>query len=125
MKRILIVEDEEQICHIYRAMLLGKVEFFEAGSVESAEKLINETNAFDLVVMDASIPYFDDGVPDRTPITIRLVKKLRHTGYFGPIIATSGDEESQKLLMIAGCSHQVSKPNISQIVMLVRELLEL
>ena len=104
LPKVLIVEDSFPIQRFYREKLDGQCYVISAHSVKDGEMLFRMHPDVAAIVMDAC-------VPGETPTTQPLVKHIRRT-FSGPIIAASGSEECQKMLLKAGCDHRVSKREV-------------
>ena len=103
-KKVLVVEDEEEVQGRYKQQLGSKVVLISALSIEEAEEQFAANPDIDAIVMDACVP------GDR-PTTRPLVRMIRGT-FAGPMIATSGHPGYRKILVEDGCSHESSKYNL-------------
>lgn len=117
MHKVLLVEDDEAIQVMWKDMcdLLteGKQEIvlISAFSLEEAETKFFVEAGITAVVMDGC-------VPGREPNTPPLVIKIRSV-FSGPIIAVSGNQNCQALLMAAGCSHKCDKIDLPEVLIKV------
>lgn len=109
MKKILIVEDDQNWSGIIRRGLGDKVLVIQAFTTEEAETVFQKNPDLALILMDACVP------GDR-PNTMFLVKKMRKT-FSGPIIAISSLSEYRQELIKAGCDHEVEKAKAAQKVL--------
>jgi two-component system, cell cycle response regulator DivK len=119
-KRILVVEDQEDLRAILRD-LLSASGYTVIEAVDGAESVTKAaTERIDLVLMDIQLPILDGY--DAT----RQIKALPGFAVI-PIIAVSsfamkGDEEKARA---AGCDHYVTKPySPVQLLRVVRDLLD-
>jgi two-component system cell cycle response regulator DivK len=118
-RRILVIEDQEDLRHILRDLLVGSgYDVIEAGDgAEGVAKAQDEQP--DLILMDIQLPVLDGYEAARQ---IKATPRLAAT----PIIAVSsfamkGDEEKARS---AGCDHYVTKPySPIQLLRTVRTLL--
>jgi two-component system cell cycle response regulator DivK len=105
MKRILIVEDQEDLRAILRELLTGSG-YAVSEAVDGAEAVTTAQYEHpDLILMDIQLPLVDGYEATRR---IKLDPALKST----PVIAVSsfamkGDEEKA---LAAGCDHYVTKP---------------
>jgi two-component system cell cycle response regulator DivK len=118
-KRILVVEDQEDLRGVLRDLLTGsgytviEAEDGEAGVVKA------KSDHPDLILMDIQMPVIDGYEATRR---IKAVPGLKRT----PVVAVSsfamkGDEEKARA---AGCDHYVTKPySPMQLLRLVRGFL--
>jgi two-component system, cell cycle response regulator DivK len=118
-KRILVIEDQEDLRRILRDLLVGSG-YVVAEAADGAEGVTNAlVEQPDLILMDIQLPVLDGYEAARQ---IRANPKLAST----PIIAVSsfamkGDEEKARA---AGCDHYVTKPySPIQLLRTVRTLL--
>jgi two-component system, cell cycle response regulator DivK len=104
-KRILVVEDQEDLRRILRDLLVGS-SYDVAEAADGAEGVAKaQTEQPDLILMDIQLPVLDGYEAARQ---IKANPRLAGT----PIIAVSsfamkGDEEKARA---AGCDHYVTKP---------------
>ena len=118
-KRILVVEDQEDLRGVLRDLLTGT----GYTVIEAADGQIGVAKALaerpDLILMDIQLPVLDGYDATRQ---IKADPKLKAT----PVIAVSsfamkGDEEKARA---AGCDHYVTKPySPVQLLRLIRSLL--
>lgn len=104
MKRVLMVDDREQNHAKLRPLLVGKVELVSALTIEEAERLFENGEQFDAIIMDAC-------VPGNRPTTVPLVEMIRRGGFTGPMIAASSVWFYCKKLVEAGCDYQIENRN--------------
>ena len=103
-KKILIVEDDETVQLAWKRLLLSVTpleEVIQALSIEEAEKAFNDNPDLSLIAVDAC-------VPGTEPNTMNMVLKFRKT-FTGPMIAISGRDDFNQILMSAGCDHETGK----------------
>jgi two-component system cell cycle response regulator DivK len=104
-KRILVVEDQEDLRGVLRTLLTGSgYEMLEAADGQAGVQIAKSEHP-DLILMDIQLPILDGYDATRQ---IKADPKLAAT----PIIAVSsfamkGDEEKARA---AGCDHYVTKP---------------
>lgn len=100
---VLFVEDNEDLWDIVSEALEKEVvEFLPARSLNEAKQLfLDHKGQLSAITMDGNLT--DGATPD-------LVRFIREQGFLGPVIATSGNDNLQKLLMLSGCSHNCMKP---------------
>jgi two-component system, cell cycle response regulator DivK len=104
-KRILVVEDQEDLRGVLRALLTGSgYEMLEAADGQAGVRKAKSERP-DLILMDIQMPVLDGYEATRL---IKADPALRTT----PVIAVSsfamkGDEEKARA---AGCDHYVTKP---------------
>jgi two-component system cell cycle response regulator DivK len=118
-KRILVIEDQEDLRGILRDLLTSSgYEMLEAGDGQAGVDKA-KTEKPDLILMDIQMPVMDGydatraikGEPDLNPIPIVAVSSF----------AMKGDEEKARA---AGCDHYITKPySPMQLLKLVRSLL--
>jgi two-component system cell cycle response regulator DivK len=104
-KRILVVEDQEDLRDVLRTLLVGSgYEMLEAADGEAGVAKA-QSDRPDLILMDIQLPVLDGYEATRR---IKTDPSLKAT----PVIAVSsfamkGDEEKARA---AGCDHYVTKP---------------
>ena len=114
-KKILIVEDNELLQMMYsNPSYLGRdFELLQAYTIKEGEALFaKNSREIELIVMDGSLP---DGIGDE------LVRKIRNSGFLGPIITSAGYPAYRDRMMELGCTHQSSKEGVPD---LVKEILK-
>ena len=118
-KRILVVEDQEDLRGVLRDLLTGSgYTVLEAGDGEAGVAKANSDRP-DLILMDIEMPVIDGYEAARRIKADPFLKPI-------PIIAVSsfaikGDEEKARA---AGCDHYVTKPyNPMQLLRLIRGFL--
>jgi two-component system, cell cycle response regulator DivK len=118
-KRILVVEDQEDLRDVLRTLLVGSgYEMLEAADGEAGVAKA-QSDRPDLILMDIQLPVLDGYEATRR---IKTDPSLKAT----PIIAVSsfamkGDEEKARA---AGCDHYVTKPySPLQLLRIIRSLL--
>ena len=101
--KILIVEDDETVQLAWKGLLLATtlLEVIQAFSIEEAEKVFNENSDLSAIAVEAC-------VPGTEPNTMNMVLKFRKT-FTGPMIAISGRDDFNQILMSAGCDHETGK----------------
>jgi two-component system, OmpR family, response regulator ResD len=104
MKKILIVDDEEEIrCLIRDFLVKDNFEAFQASNgMEAIEKLSEKDNTFDLVILDIMMPGLDG---------LEVIKIIRKTSSIPVIFLTSKNEEIDKVLGLEiGADDYITKP---------------
>ena len=104
MKKILIVDDEEEISCLIRDYLVK--DNFEtdmaSNGKEAIDKLSKKDNMFDLVVLDIMMPGLDG---------LEVIKIIRKTSNIPVIFLTSKNEEIDKVLGLEiGADDYITKP---------------
>ena len=104
MKKILIVDDEEEIRSLIRDFLVK--DNFETDQASNGEeaiyKLSGENNTFDLVILDIMMPGMDG---------LEVIKNIRRTSSVPVIFLTSKNEEIDKVLGLEiGADDYITKP---------------
>src|SRR5450830_824208 len=104
MKKILIVDDEEEISCLIRDFLVK--DNFEtdmaSNGKEAIDKLSKKDNMFDLVVLDIMMPGLDG---------LEVIKIIRKTSNIPVIFLTSKNEEIDKVLGLEiGADDYITKP---------------
>lgn len=102
LPKVLIVEDEAAYQNAYLETLKGWAEIIPVYGLQEAELLFEAHQ-------DVSVIIMDDCLRSGVPNTLQLVKKIRESGYTGKIIATARDQEHNRLLLEAGCTHKSGK----------------
>jgi two-component system response regulator ResD len=104
MKKILVVDDEEEIRHLIRDFLAKenfKVEQASNGK-EALDKLSWKDSMFDLVILDIMMPGMDG---------LEVLKIIRRTSNIPVIFLTSKNEEIDKVLGLEiGADDYITKP---------------
>ena len=104
-KKVLVIDSDIVFQYALKSLLLSKLgnnlKVLQAFTIPEAERLFKENSDVDIIVVDNRVsgPQED---------TVRLVKKIRRS-YQGPIVADSFWPDSRKILVEAGCSHEISK----------------
>ena len=118
-KRILVVEDQEDLRDVLRTLLVGSgYEMLEAADGEAGVAKA-QSDRPDLILMDIQLPVLDGYEATRR---IKTDPSLKAT----PVIAVSsfamkGDEEKARA---AGCDHYVTKPySPLQLLRIIRSIL--
>ena len=101
IKKVLLVEDNEDWNRIIKRGLGDKVQILSAYTIKEAEKIFEENSGIAIVIMDAC-------VPGDTPNTQPLVQKIRQT-FKGPMIAMSSMPMFRRKIVLAGCDHEVEE----------------
>src|SRR5665811_2335249 len=104
MKKILIVDDEEEIRCLIRDFLVK--ENFEADQAsngeEAIDKLSEKDSTFDLIILDIMMPGMDG---------LEVIKIIRKTSNIPVIFLTSKNEEIDKVLGLEiGADDYITKP---------------
>jgi DNA-binding response OmpR family regulator len=105
--RILSVEDSLRYQNYFQELFDGKTDIVFALTIAEAEAAGID---FALVMVDAC-------VPGDEPNTIDLVRKIRTSGFTGPIIGHSSEANYLSLLAEAGCSHISDKINAPKLAL--------
>ena len=104
MKKILIVDDEEEISCLIRDFLVKdnfETDMASSGK-EAIDKLSKKDNMFDLVVLDIMMPGLDG---------LEVIKIIRKTSNIPVIFLTSKNEEIDKVLGLEiGADDYMTKP---------------
>ncbi|MBM2817427.1 MAG: Response regulatory protein [Parcubacteria group bacterium] len=106
--KILIVEDDEMLQLAWKRLLLATtpLEVIQAFSIEEAEKVFSENSDLSAIAVDACVPGTEIN-------TMNMVLKFRKT-FTGPMIAISGRDKFNQILMSAGCNHETGKGKLVQ-----------
>ncbi len=114
MKKILVLEDNDDFVRLWR-LKLSDFEIVSATTVLGALKqFANEpVENWVAIIVDGFLPASRHGSV--------FVERVRKQGYTGIMLAASSSEESQKLLLAAGCDH--AAPAKTQVVETLRKLL--
>lgn len=95
MKRVLILEDDEEFANLFPELLVGdEIEVVVVRTADEAREAFGQTE-FDAIALDGIAPR-RHGRPASLVGPI-LARELRMRGYIGPIIATSNDPGVQAL----------------------------
>jgi two-component system, cell cycle response regulator DivK len=119
-KRILVVEDQEDLRGVLRDLLTGSGYAVAEAADGQAGVEMTRSERPDLVLMDIQLPVMDGYEATRQ---IKTDPNLKAT----PVIAVSsyamkGDEEKARA---AGCDHYVTKPySPVQLLRIIRDLLD-
>lgn len=101
MGRILVVDDEPQICRLVRAMLVSKgYDVAEASSGEDTLKLLG-SEQYDLVLLDNSMP----GITG-----IEVCQEIRGAGSDIRIVVMSAGDQIRVRALQAGANDYLKKP---------------
>lgn len=117
-KKILIVEDEREFQDILKIFFeRDGLDIYQAFDLVKAEEIFQlESENLKLVVMDGFL---------NKQSSENLVRKIHISNPNLPIIAFSGDENMQKKLVAAGCSHRVQlKADSLELIKIVRNILK-
>ena len=97
--KILIVEDDQMSRKSTRRLLeMLHHTVFEAESELSARNVLGSNSDFDMIFMDGSLSDPGGGLD-----TLDFVKAIIKSGFYGKIVAFSGNEDHNKALVSAGC----------------------
>ena len=115
---VILIEDDEECTGIFRRKINNAsklVQVVTTSSFETAEDIfksfLGDTKTHDNILaifLDGSIGNKDRGSSE-------LAKMVRSHGYTGPVVAWSGDSNSLKLLVAAGCSHAIPKTDLASL----------
>ncbi len=106
---ILIVEDGESYQNRYARELADHANILAAYNIHDAERLFEENKGnISLIVMDAC-------VPGDSPTTLGLTREFKKT-FEMPMIAASSISDYRQDLLLAGCTHEASKYDVSKLV---------
>lgn len=100
--RVLLLEDSREVQGMWRLVLnLNGSTTVSAYRVEQAEaEFRSDPEGFGAIVVDGCLP---DGS------SVAFVEEVRQSGFSGPIICASDDEDLRERLMQAGCTHRIEK----------------
>ena len=104
MKKILIVDDEEEIRNLIKDFLVkDNFEVYQASNGrEALDKLSEKERMFDLVILDIMMPGMDG---------LEVIKTIRKTSNIPVIFLTSKNEEIDKVLGLEiGADDYITKP---------------
>ena len=108
MKKVLIVEDDYYDRLNMKNKLEASFEVFEADNLSDAESTFFGNPDIDLIIMDAC-------VPGHEPNSMRLVWKIKESGFKKPIIACSSIWQFSELLVQYGATHQAPKHKAAEL----------
>lgn len=109
-KRVLIVEDNDVLQECWRDRLGDKIEIVSALTIEEAEAQFDANPDFAAIAMDACVP---GGEINTQP----LVRKIRSSGFAGPMIAMSNESKFNDMLVEAGCNHKSEKARMPKLLL--------
>ncbi|MCX6723583.1 MAG: hypothetical protein NT155_00200 [Candidatus Staskawiczbacteria bacterium] len=113
MKKVIIIDDKQNLQQSWKNQLQGKAEVVSATSLSQAREQFAAHPDVALVVMDACVDNTDDMI-DSIPLT----KEIR-ARFAGPMLATSMSQRYRQKLMESGCDHECGKLDV------VRKILEI
>lgn len=103
---LLLVEDYSGYDELFKISLEEagiNIEVLSAKTIEEADRLFNQyAKNIEIIIMDAC-------VPGKTPNTMNLIKEILKSGFTGPIVASSSNEEYNEVLVSAGATHSAEK----------------
>ena len=106
--RILIVDDDAEICRQLRWMLADQFEISVAGNMEEAATKIDQEDPFSAAIIDLHLP------PHLSTIEggLSLIRSVRDTGAKTRIVVLSADgsEEARTRSLEAGATRFLDKP---------------
>ena len=119
---VLVIEDEQYIHDLYCKRLCKKVQLLQAHSIASAknffERHLNNKISISMVVVDGSIgPSYAVGTNPVLPNTIPFIKKIRILGFAGQIVASTGVDGWEQIMIEAGCNIRVEKDAVPAFVL--------
>ncbi len=115
MKKILLVEDNPQYQLDWEKKLCRyEVVINQAFDLEGAQKILDRSDPFDLVVVDGCVPGY-------TYNTEPFIRELRQKSAM-PIVTAAGCFKVQQLMMSAGCSHASRKDDVPDTVIRLLDL---
>ena len=109
LKKVLVVEDNQEWSSLIRRGLGDKVLVVQAFTMEEAEAVFERHPDLAVILMDAC-------VPGDKPNTMGLVRKMRKT-FKGPIVAISNYDKYREELMRAGCDYEAEKDDVAKKVL--------
>ena len=117
MLKILIVEDDQELCALF-AHVLQKHEYGVTGAANGAEALeALEREYFDLIISDIMMPVMDG---------YTLVRRLRESGIHTPVLMITAKDafDDMRLGFLSGTDDYMVKPiNVNEMVLRVSALL--
>ena len=116
MKKILIIEDDDNIIRMIKMVMKrmvteGKFELTFAKSLKEAEEKLDNQNYFDVVAIDGSLEA-RGGAPD----THHLIVKTQTYQQNAVIITISSSENTRKEALAIGCHHEADKSGLYQLL---------
>lgn len=114
VKRILLVEDDAEVCDVL-TFLLGK-EGYEVRPALSLREAMSLPERFDLYVIDRQLPDGDG---------LELCRAVKRQAPRGRVVIYSGSAfpEDHKAAYAAGADAYVNKPHLAHLAKTVKELL--
>ncbi|OGD68524.1 hypothetical protein A2996_01140 [Candidatus Campbellbacteria bacterium RIFCSPLOWO2_01_FULL_34_15] len=104
-KTILIIEDFAELLRLWKKLLSNEAFVLTAETLQQAEELFQRhKKEIDLIAVDGEV----NGPVNNTVI---LIKKITEEFPSAKILAISGDDNNNKILINAGCGHSVTKPD--------------
>lgn len=111
MKSILIIEDSLALIEDAKFRLAGLCKLTFASNISDARSQIhNNLDSFDLIAFDACLP-------GETPNTIPLVHEAIKLKFKGEMIAISSAPDYNQLLLNAGCTKAIYKPEVIDLIL--------
>ena len=116
MKKILIVEDDENIIRMLKRRLkkVGYEILHASNGIEGLK--IVETLSPDLVLMDMHLPVMDGYT------TVRTLREKNYKGKIAALTASATNEDIPKAFK-AGCNYFISKPITTEFEKLIEDIL--
>lgn len=114
VKRILLVEDDADVCDVL-AFLLGK-EGYEVRPALSLREAAARRERFDLYVIDRQLPDGDG---------LELCRAVKRQGSGARVVIYSGSAlpQDHKAAYAAGANAYVNKPHLAHLAQTIKELL--
>ncbi len=112
-KKVLIVEDDEELLSKYREWLeedVPGVEVRRAKDQVDARANITRRGPFDLIIMDGMVPNPDaTKQTEESRWTFDLIRWIRQQGFTGPIVGNSSERDFGPKMTDAGCDYFAHK----------------
>lgn len=112
---VLLVEDDTSHLVRWTEALEHRCMVITAATVAAGwKKFLEHYLQVDVVVLDGAVPSGDSH--NHSATTLPLIKKIRGTGFNGPLIAASGWDQLQFSLLQAGCDYSANKDTVPEVV---------
>jgi hypothetical protein len=124
---VLVEDSQDDILLIRREIIKRGWGLFVLPTLEDARREIvrslsvSESEVYALL-LDACIPNSPGFDPPRDPNTMEIISLAKDWGFTWPIIAISGEDQNNSILLAAGATHKSSKKAID-IVNLIASIL--